>query len=1013
MYKIRKVSPFSNSGRLFSQRVVGSLISQVVTSLAFFTKVSEFLKISWGKYLVMGDVYKELDEVKIALEKIKEDCRIKTELSESLRKTHNEQLIKLQEAKSWNEKQAQELNAKADEISLTRQKYEDLKSCLSEKESVLLHLRSANDKLRADSAEKLHKLEEENRELFSALDEANAKRKDQEEKIIVYKQEIEHLKGLLSVSQKKHCEAEQRAQVSKDLRQRDDLLQEQEEKSRKIEEQLKWKKEQFQHLEEAHGKLQDQYVSSKREWEQEKSMLLDELSSLQTNLDSQTRISKDLQARLDVCNQALAHEESRRKFLEVQLFETKTCYENVFIEYQEAKSKIEDLAIQRDNEVATLRSALGKKETLFKEMEFRKSHLEQENQELQKYVKELQEDQISKAAAPSSLTRLRNKLKSLEQVHKECSTNLKTRESEWSSKMDKTTKELNDLRTELNSKNTHIEELHYELEGCYSSMLQLMLHNEEISVMLILLQSGLSEACTKLSNVKVEIGVPDKDTTEQIASLMGELEKKNVALVEAHAKIEQERENAASLVRRIEPLDLFEQQNLVMQNELQRCKEMLEESSGCQLRLKEEAMQMQNALKEDLRNVSEALDKTNSELMEKIRESSEIEFELEMWKSVAERLKGCVDENQEIRREMEASLLAQAETEQALKQEKRSFLQIVEEKDQKIDTLDQQIILLRQQYVIKEAETSTLMRMEAEKAFKQEKESFLQVAEEKEKSIRNLQKEIAWLEQEFMSRELESIVLARTKAEKTFEEEKDRILCATEEKDKSIENFQQLIMSMKHDFERSVEVSILSGLAKKQAEVDILHKAWDKITMAKLLAEVEIQQMNFLIVELEGEISNLQQKLESQEKYLSTSKLSIEQLEAALQEKQSETETLMGQLLFKLKASEGLIKELSSERSIFVSDIMKLSSEKEELRALIKIIWDHISEFSREDAKLMARLGVIVQSFDNENEVGMDLPLDDEIYDPSRENLDGPLAPTGKSVELCTDGRSPLKELNN
>ncbi|XP_042496488.1 uncharacterized protein At4g38062 [Macadamia integrifolia] len=959
----------------------------------------------------MGDVYKELDEVKTEMEKIKEGYRIKTELFESLRKAHNEQLIKLQEAKSEIEKQAQELNAKADEISLARQMYEDLKSSLSEKESVILHLRSANDKLRANYAEKLRKLEVENRELFSALDEANMKSKDQEEKIIMYKQEIERLKGLLSVSKNKHHEAEQKTQVSKELRQRDDLLQELEEKSRKVEEQLKWKKEQFQHLEEAHGKLQDQYGVCKREWEHEKSMLLDDMCSLQTNLDSQTRISQDLQSRLQVCNQALAHEESRRKFLEAQLSESKTCYENVFMEYQDVKSKIEGLAIKRDKEVAALRNALGKKETFFKEMEYKNSHLEKDNQELRRCLKELQEDQINKAGGASSLTRLRNKLKILEKVHKECSTNLKTRESEWNSQMDKMTKEVNDLRTELNTKNAETQELHVELEGCYSSMLQLMLHNEEMSVMLILLQSGFSEACTKLSNVKVEMGLPDKNAIEQIDLLTEQLEKKNM-LIEPHAEIEKECQKAASLVMRIEPLDLIEQQNLVLQNELQRCKEMLEESSGCQFHLKEEALQMQNALKEDLRKVSEALDKMNSELAEKIHESSEIEFELERWKAVAERLKSCVDENQEIRREMEASLLAQVEIEQALKMEKESLLQIVEEKDKKIDALDQQIVLLGQQFVIKDAESFTLERMETEKAFKKEKDNFLRVAEEKEKSIRNLQKEIFWMEQEFMRRELEGTILAHIEAEKTFEEEKEKLLCATEEREKNIENLQQLITSMKNDSDRSVVVSIHSGLAEEQAAVVELHEAWEKITAAKLLAEVEIQEKNLLIVELEGQISNLLQKLESQEKSLSTSKQIIEQLEAALQEKQSETETLMGQL-FNLKTSEGLIEDLKSEKSLLVSNIMKLSSEKEELKAFIVVIWDRISEFSSEDAELMGRLGMIVQSFDQENEVGMDFPLDDEVYNPNQENLDVPLAPTAKRVEVSTNGRSPLMELKN
>ncbi|KAJ4964675.1 hypothetical protein NE237_016524 [Protea cynaroides] len=952
----------------------------------------------------MDDVYKEMDEVKTAMEKLKENYRLKTELSESLRKAHAKKLIKLQEAKSEIEKQAQELNAKADEISLAKQIYEDLKSCLSEKESVLWHLH----KLRADSAEKLHKLEGENRDLSYSLDEANVRNKGQKVKIMMYKEEIEQLKGLLSASLKKYHEAEQREQVSKEMRHGDDQLQDLEENNRKFEEQLKWKKEQFQHLEDAHGKLKDQYGESKREWEQEKSRLLDEIFTLHTSLDSKTRISQVLQSRLQACNQALAHEESRRKFLEVQLSESTTCYENVFMEYQEAKSKIGSLSIRRDEEIATLRNALGKKETFFKEMEFRNCHLELENQELQRSLKELQDDQINKLGAASSMTKLHNKLKGLEQVHKECSRNLKARESKLNSQTEKMTKELNDLRTELNSKNTQTQELHMELEGCYSSML----HNEEISVMLILLQSCLAQACIELSNLKIVLGLPNKDRIEQIAHLTEQLEKKNNAPVEAYAEIEQEREKAASLVMRIESLDLIEQQNLVMQNEPQKCKEMLEDSFGCQLCLKEEALQMQNALKEELRKVSEALDKTSSELAEKIHGGNEIEFELEVWKSAAERMKGCHDENQEIHRKMEASLLAQAGIEQALKQDKEGLLHIVEQKDKKIDDLDQQIVLFRQQFLEKEAETSTLARIETEKAFKQEKENLLRAVEEKKKSIGNLQKEISWLEQEFIGRQLEGIILARIEAEKTFEEEKDRFLHITEEKEETIENLQQMLMSMRHDFERSVEASFLSGLAEKHTEVDILHKVWENITTDKLLAEVEIQWKNLLIVELEGQISNLQQKLESQGSCLSTSKKIIEQLESVLQEKQSETETLMDRLV-KLKTSEGLIEDLESEKGLLLSDIMKLSFDKEELKAFIEELWDRVSEFSSQDAELMGRLGMIVQSFDQENGVGMDFSLDDGIFDPSQENLNAPLAPRAKRVEVSANGRSSLKELNN
>ncbi|KAK9285866.1 hypothetical protein L1049_025067 [Liquidambar formosana] len=402
----------------------------------------------------MEKVYEELDEARAEIEKLKAEYRIKAELSENLKKAQNEQLIKIQESNLKIEKQAQELNEKEEEISVTKQMYEDLKCSFNEKESIIKCLSSANDKFRADSDEKSRRWEEESRKLALVLDKANEKSRDQGQKICAFKEEIEGLKGLLSVSQKKCLEAEKKAKASNELRQRDDMLLKLEEENRKVEDQLKWKKEQFKHLEEAHEKLRDQFRTSKKEWEQEITTLLDEICSLQARLDSQTRISEDLQSQLHRCNQALAHEESRRKYLEIQLSESKTCVENAFSECQEAKSRIECLTVQRDKEIAALRNSLGAKETLFKEMEYQLHKLEHENQELRLSLKELQEAGIHGGGSTSSLAKLRNKLRSLEQKHRDCSANLRNKEAEWSSQLEKMARDLNDYRSELKSKDT-------------------------------------------------------------------------------------------------------------------------------------------------------------------------------------------------------------------------------------------------------------------------------------------------------------------------------------------------------------------------------------------------------------------------------------------------------------------------------------------------------------------------------------------------------------------------------
>jgi hypothetical protein len=54
----------------------------------------------------------------------------------------------------------------------------------------------------------------------------------------------------------------------------------------------------------------------------------------------------------------------------------------------------------------------------YKEMEYHAAKLEQENQELRISLRELQEDGIQESGASSSRAKLRNKLKSLERMHR-------------------------------------------------------------------------------------------------------------------------------------------------------------------------------------------------------------------------------------------------------------------------------------------------------------------------------------------------------------------------------------------------------------------------------------------------------------------------------------------------------------------------------------------------------------------------------------------------------------------
>ncbi|XXG49127.1 hypothetical protein AAC387_Pa02g3394 [Persea americana] len=1104
----------------------------------------------------MDEVCKELMEVKAEMEKLKADYRVKKELSESLQIAHSEQLVKIQEAKMEIEKQAQELNAKSEEISLAKQLCEDLKLNLHEKESILKHLSSTNDQIRISSNEKLQKMEKETKELVSALEEAKTKLEDQDQKISAYIMEIEGLNRLLSMSQKKCSEAEEKAKASKELRQRDDLLLKLEQESRKIEERLKWKNEQFNHLEEAHQKVQNQFGESKKEWESEKSTLVDEICSMQTNFESQVRVSESLRSQLQMCNQALAHEESRRKLLEIQLSESKTSYENVVAEFQGAQSIIESLTAKRDEEISALRDLMVTKEIHFKEMEYLRVRLEQENEELRGSLKELQEAQISQAGAPSSVMKLRQKLRSLEQAHKDCSLILKAKEAECSFLAERVEKELVECQFKLTLKDKQIGELQTELEGCRSSMMQLKSQNEEISTTLRVLKSEFLEAHSEIKNSKVEMDLYNKQMEERISLLMEQLEKKNIALAKAQEDLEQEREMKASLMRRVESSDSKEEQYFLMQKKIERYEEMLKESLRYQEQLKEQASLKESALREDLRKVSDALDQANSELAEKTRERSEIEFELQSWKSVVERMeetkkdtetqpKSYLDENQQLQREMEAAILSKMENDEAFKLERDLLLQngfekdkmvddllrqtalleqeskrketeaaslleevekSTEEKDRKIDVLKQQLVLVEEESTRREADAIIHAKSEAQKIFDKERERLLCIAEEKDSRLNELQQQILQLEEDLRREteaaisatvEAEAIIHAKSEAQKIFDKERERLLCIAEEKDSRLNELQQQILQLEEDLRRETEAAISATVeaeaiihakseeqkifdrerkrllciaeekdirlnelqqqilqleedlrreteaaiyatveaekafnkdkdnflliaaekdqlindhqhrillleqelvnmeCTKQSEISNICEAWEKLVTDWMLAKLDIHDQSLYVTEQEEELDGLKQKLESEEKILSKSNKRLEQLKAELELRQLEKEKEMD-----------LFEEVKAERKSLLKVNTRLLAERDGLMDQMIEFYDRIGGFSIEDMELMKSFEKIVQKMETAKEC-----QGDGLFDSSEDkNICSPLK---RKAELDFDNRSPLKVLNN
>ncbi|KAK3211163.1 hypothetical protein Dsin_015869 [Dipteronia sinensis] len=246
--------------------------------------------------------------------------------------------------------------------------------------------------------------------------------------------------------------------------------------------------------------------------------------------------------------------------------------------------------------------------------------------------------------------------------------------------------------------------------------------------------------------------------------------------------------------------------------------------------------------------------------------------------------------------------------------------------------------------------------METEMSFETEKESLLQITREKDTILENLRREIGWLEQESLRRELESALLTQIGAEQSFEHEKENLTQLVEEKDSKIDDLLQLVRSLEQKINSSSN-SISSQLAEKQAEMNVVLEAWDKISAAEILAMLEIEEKKLMIVELEDEICNVKQTLELQEISLSHSKQQALEVEAELESKQLEIKNLTDQLEAKLTTSDAMINELKSKNQNLLEDVEKLLSERENVLSFMGGLGDRIGEFYGEDMQLMGNLG--------------------------------------------------------
>jgi len=902
----------------------------------------------------------ELDDVKAELEKLRAECQVKTQQIESL---ENDRAEQLREITNLAEKQARELDLKSEEIYELKRINEDLESSLREKEKYIVHLNSENNKIQARFAERVFKLEGSNSELVLALDEITARNSCLEKNVCESSEEISRLKSSLLAAEKKCIEAEERAKQAKTMKLREDVIMQLEEENVTVQDKIKWRNEQFKHLEEAYQHLKDQFRSSKEEWEKERSLLVDEISSLQVSLDSQTRTLEGLQSRFEMCNHALAREESKRKLLEAEISEFKTSFEDVNGQCEEKKSEIEELSVRRNDEMAELRNSLGEKETLLKELERKIVYLEQDNQELGDLLKEFREAQIHGAGGNSMTSKLRNKLRKLEEVHKNCSSILKSKESQWDCQIAKMEADVIGYQSALTNKEQEIRELQMKLENCYCAI-------EENHIELLIFKSVLAVADAYSKSFGAETGkaVCVKENGDMILNFSEQLRLKDNSL-----------KNMA-------------QKQFLLEEELEQQKKLLEESSAGQLVLKEQLLQMENTLKHERKVAFEALEMLKHEMASKNDELSRLDCEARHWKSTVETLKVSYQEIQGTCKEMETSLLSRDVNEQALKLENKNLLCIVKDQERDMEDLQLQIALL---------ESCNAEKTKEAERFKQEKDILVQTMMEKDCCIKDLQKDIAVasLKQESMKKELEDVVLAQLDAQKALQQEEDLLWKIKDEKDETIKHFQELAKASEQDFLEAL-CFCFSIQVEKLVEVSMVTEA---LKNAEYQTKLEIEEKNTRIIKSELEIKSLLENLAQTEESYSHLKHEAKRFQLSLEAMELETKKLTNEK----QKMEQIIAEVKFENGNLLLDVTKLSIEREDMLAHIEFIYDKIGDLSSEDMQLNT-------SIDDENETAMDSVVCDKLHGSAQDSADGLLFPsTNKKIEENFDGRLPLREVNS
>jgi chromosome segregation ATPase len=485
------------------------------------------------------------------------------------------------------------------------------------------------------------------------------------------------------------------------------------------------------------------------------------------------------------------------------------------------------------------------------------------------------------------------------------------------------------------------------------------------------------------------------------------------------------------------------------------------------------------SLKEEKEKLLGALSEADCALSER---KSELEITLHQQKQALEHLeklrvdmetelKGYVDDNHVLKRDLDAALIAKMEAEEIHEEEKRTLLFALDEancalseRKNELDQLKQALENLEKLNVDMQVEVNSYKEencalkrdLDAALFAREEKEKLSSMIDERERNIVELQQYINVLEEDNLGQKLDVASLIKSEVQKSirdvnnryseiveifdkklleletrlgffeqkytcreheimeiFDQEEADWYTLIAEKENAIADIQLIVESVQLNIKHLLEAAA-SKLTEVQVEVQQLYGFAENLNTLNIVQEHDSFFKDTLIAECERELEDLQIKLVLEREQSSNLKHVLEKLKAEttaeMLEKAKEHLEIVNKLKFAEERKEILEEHLGQLTSRTKDMLNVVDQERKELVDELNGITYTIGAAIHGDDDLMASLRRIMQKANIEEP-----PLNSSSKEiPSLEKQQmrnhGPLT-KNKSASL-TDRRSPLKENN-